>query len=416
MRLSFPYRRADISASTTTPARSTLPFSLKAAFFLSVALCSFAPTVAAQATRPANITLSFYDEAGGAIGQPISVSYSECAPLDISSLAGQNYTTVKASDPRAGLNVFSDPYCQVPEGSVVGEWKNASPISDMLTVIWEGTAPAERATGSYDPNAFPENMTPQVYNPVEDDGTKKGDPVWTMDPSKGRVVVGIVAGVMIIGVAIGVYQVYVAAQYKPPPKKPKKPKTGLNVKKIKKKDAYYRKPVRTEDNGPGFQRLQSNNSEPYSTGTVGSRPPAMTERSRDSQYSEAATFVDWNNQNQQRSSPLSSSRSGIKGYQDGSDSVSIDMPALNSNNNNNNNNHSTNNRSAFPSPYAADLINFDNGPPAGRGYGQQNNQPYRGRGGEVLVPMDTLDSHQYNQYNNNNGRSAVRRTSSSRSR
>jgi len=55
--------------------------------------------------------------------------------------------------------------------------------------------------------------------------------------------VGVVAAVLGMGVAIGVYQVYLAAQYVPPPKIPKKKKgNGLNLKKVRKQDAFFMKP------------------------------------------------------------------------------------------------------------------------------------------------------------------------------
>ncbi|KAF8928123.1 hypothetical protein BGZ47_001807, partial [Haplosporangium gracile] len=361
------------------------------------------------------ITYSFYDETDNQIGQSFPITKVKCTPINLSSLNGQNYTTIKTNDPRSALNLYSDDMCQIGLASSVGEWPITSQTNGTVAVRWEGAAPADRATGSVSLVTFDKGLEVQPYNPVSDDGTSKKDPVWVMNPAKGRIVVGIVTGVMVIGVIIGIYQVYVAAQYKPPPKKPKKPKTGLNIKKIKKKDAYYRKPVSTTENSAAFQRLENDSSEPYA-GAGGRQPAlAMTERSRDSQYSEAATFVDWNNQNQQRSSPLSSSG---KGFHDGLNSVSIDMHNSHGNNNNNNNN-----RSPFANSFSPDLVQFDNS--GGRGYGQQqqgHNQQYRGRGGEVLVPMDTLDSyhqHNNNQYNNqynNNVRSAVRRASSSRSR
>ncbi|KAF9125519.1 hypothetical protein BGX30_000434 [Mortierella sp. GBA39] len=403
----LPYLHSRPEAASSSPAapskrqhqQSTL--SLKTALFLSTAaLCSLLPSVIAQATTPEQITYSFLDEAGDPIGQSNPIIKITCTPL---ALNGQTYSSIQTSDSRSALNLYSDAMCQVGVASSVGEWSNVLPTIGIVAVRWEGEAPADRPTGNVSLTTFDQGLATQPYNPVNDNGTSKKDPVWTMDPSKGRVVVGLVAAILVIGVVIGIYQVYVAAQYKPPPKKPKKPKTGLNIKKIKKKDAFYRKPAHTSENGATFQRLESDSPEPYA-GAGGRQPAlAMTERSRDSQYSEAATFVDWNNQSQQRSSPLSSG----KGFQDGLNSVSIDMHGNN------------NNISPFANSFSPDLMHFDNS--GGRGYGQQqqgHNQQYRGRGGEVLVPMDTLDSHHHqgnNQYNNNN-RSAVRRTSSSRSR
>ncbi|KAF9539884.1 hypothetical protein EC957_004892 [Mortierella hygrophila] len=411
MRLPYLHSRPEAASSPAAPSkqhRQQSTLSLKTALFLSTAaLCSLLPSVIAQATTPEQITYSFLDEDGGPIGQAYPILKVKCTPL--ASLNGQTYASIQTSDGRSALNLYSDAVCQVGVASSVGEWPNVSPSAGIVAVRWEGAAPADRPTGNVSVVTFDKGLETQPYNPVDDDGTSSSkDPVWVMNPSKGRVVVGLVAAILVLGVAVGIYQVYVAAQYKPPPKKPKKPKTGLNIKKIKKKDAFYKKPSRTTENGAAFQRLEGDGPEPYA-GAGGRQPAlAMTERSRDSQHSEAATFVDWNNQSQQRSSPLSSG----KGFQDGMNSVSIDMHGNNNNNNNNN-------LSPFANSFSPDLMHFDNS--GGRGYGQQqqgHNQQYRGRGGEVLVPMDTLDSHHQhgnNQYNTNN-RSAVRRTSSSRSR
>ncbi|KAG0268515.1 hypothetical protein BGZ95_002430 [Linnemannia exigua] len=414
MHIPFLYRRAGAPpAAATTPKQhsssTSKTISLKTVIVLSTALCSLIPTVVAQ--NPADLAFAFYDESGTQIGQAFPVPYAKCTTLKLDQIpAGGNYSTIKSSDDNAALNLYKQTSCDFPERSAVGYWSNRDPVSDILAVRWEGKAPADRAPGTIGENSFPPGMTNQTYNPVDDNGAKK-EQRWIPDPATGRIVVGIISAVLVIGVAIGVYHVYVAAQFKPPPKKPKKPKTGLNIKKIKKKDAYYKKPVRAEDQA-AFQRLQNESPEPYA-GAGGRQPAlAMTERSRDSQYSEAATFVDWNNQSQQRTSPMHSSRLNGKGYQDGSDSVSIDMRDTSNNNN----------RSPFASSFSPDLMQFDNS--GGRGYGQQQqnqNQSFRGRGGEVLVPMDTLDHHHHNnnnnQYNNNNGRAgAVRRPSSSRSR
>ncbi|KAG9072551.1 hypothetical protein KI688_000322 [Linnemannia hyalina] len=402
---SRPEATSSSPAAPSKQRRQQSTLSLKTALFLTTAaLCSLLPSVIAQATTPEQITYSFLDEEGNPIGQSNPLPKVKCTPL---ALNGQTYASIQTSDGRSALNLYSDAMCQIGVASSVGEWTNVSPTDGIVAVRWEGAAPADRPTGNVSLVTFDKGLEAQPYNPVDDNGTSKKEPVWVMNPSKGRVVVGLVAAILVIGVAIGIYQVYVAAQYKPPPKKPKKPKTGLNIKKIKKKDAFYRKPAHTTENGAAFQRLENDSPEPYA-GAGGRQPAlAMTERSRDSQHSEAATFVDWNNQSQQRSSPLSSG----KGFQDGLNSVSIDMQGNNNNNNNN--------VSPFANSFSPDLMHFDNS--GGRGYGQQqqgHNQQYRGRGGEVLVPMDTLDSHNQhgnNQYNNNN-RSAVRRTSSSRSR
>ncbi|KAF9131122.1 hypothetical protein BGW39_002206 [Mortierella sp. 14UC] len=421
MRLSSLYSRAGAPPATARAqqqhsAAASKTISLKTLIVLSTALCSLIPTAVMAQTAP-TLTFSFFDGSGAQIGESFPVPKGKCTPLVLDSVASTNYTTIKSDDDHSALNLYKQMSCDFVERSAVGYWSNADPVSDIIAVRWEGTAPADRLPGSIGETSFPKDMTNQTLNPVEDDGSAKKSDTFVMDPAKGRAVVGIIAGILVIGVAIGIYQVYVAAQYKPPPKKPKKPKTGLNIKKIKKKDAYYKKPAHTEDQAT-FQRLQTESPEPY-TGAGGRQPAlSMTERSRDSQFSEAATFVDWNNQSHQRTSPLNSSRLNGKGYQDGSDSVSIDMRDTPGSNNNNNN------RSPFVNSYSPDLMQFDNS--GGRGYGQQQNQnpSFRGRGGEVLVPMDTLDHHHNNNNNNNNPYNtnnnsragAVRRSSSSRSR
>ncbi|KAF9575391.1 hypothetical protein EC968_003442 [Mortierella alpina] len=343
-----------------------------------------APTVSAQDAP--TVTLTLLNEAGEAIGQPQAIPYDFCQPITMD--VGTSFTTASTSNERSALNLYLDPQCQILAGSTTGKWAS-SDAGNVTNIRWEGTAPSSAKTGEFLTSRWPPKMAIQTQ--------VAGPGLWVMDPSKGVIVVALVAAVMAIGVLIGVYQVYQAAQFVPPPKKEKKPK-GLNVKKIKKKDAYFKKPVR--DDQQSFQRLHNESPEPYAT-----RHQPMTERSRDSQYSEAATtFVDWNNNNNNNNTHNSknqrSNNTGRGGHYN-SDSISIDMR------------DTSHQARSSPSPFQSgsstlDLINFDQDSSSHRGHNGYND---RGRGGEVLVPMHTFDSN--NNYQQHQGR---RRASSSRSR
>ncbi|KAF9372973.1 hypothetical protein CPC16_002105 [Podila verticillata] len=327
----------------------------------------------------ADITLTFYDAAGSPIGAPASVPLTTCQQFD--PTAYPDFVTVKASDPQAALNLYDTPYCSYTIRSAVGEW-NSTQVANIIAVRHEGTS--QSPTGTISEKEFPKGMAIQSVIPDPE------EPHWGADPEKGKIVIIVVSIVLALGVFIGAYQVYEAAQYKPPPKKPKKPKTGLNTKKIKKKDAYFKKPMKEDEQS--FQRLHNDSSpEPHSQ---------MMERSRESQYSEG-TYLDWTSRNNSQLNVSHANTGARKG------DVSIDM------------------RGPSPSPmgnrpYTPDLIHFDNNNNnnnnnSSNGYNtnynnNNNNNNQRGRGGEVLVPMHNLD------YSQQNGRSAVRRSSSSRSR
>ncbi|KAF8934272.1 hypothetical protein EDD21DRAFT_416191 [Dissophora ornata] len=372
--------KADISGSMTNSRNCLLALVILSALSLL--------TPAVSAAEPANsITISFLDESGAVIGEPQIIPYAQCRDIDPSLLQSTDglYASVVASELHAALNLYSSQSCQVPAGSAVGQWPNTGTVTNMTSIRWEGIAPADMVPGTLSPDSFPPQMAVQTQVPDPD-----ADPVtWEMDPSKGRVVVGFVAGVLVIGVLIGIYQVYLAAQYVPPPKKPKKP-TGLNTKKIKKKDAYFKKPVHGDQQA--FQRLYNDSPEPYATHS------SMTERgARDSQASEAATIVDWSQQQR--------SRNG----HNGSDMVTIDMG------------ETTSSHNTRPLPLQAhsrsstlNLIQFDNDTQAASS--GHNSNYNRGRGGEVLVPMNTFESNHQHSYQQQHGRTAIRRSSSSRSR
>ncbi|CAO3573383.1 unnamed protein product [Mortierella alpina] len=372
------------SPSSSAPSRKRVFKSCVTSSLALLALMSLnVPTVSAQAAG-AGLTLNLLNEAGEAIGQPQTIPKGSCTAINI--VEGTSFASASTSDLRSALNLYQDRFCQIVIGSTTGQWANSGTGANITSIRWEGTAPATATTGEVTTSGWPPNMAIQ---------TQVAGDVWVMDPSKGIIVVALVAVVMLIGVLIGVYKVYKAAQFVPPPKKQKKP-TGLNTKKIKKKDAYFKKPVR--DDQQSFQRLHDESPEPFAT-----RHQPMTERSRDSQYSEAATtFVDWNNSNNNtHSNQNQRSNNTGRGGQYNSDSLSIDMRDTS--------------HQARPSvsPFhngssTLDLINFDQDSSSHRSHSGYND---RGRGGEVLVPMHTFDSN--NSYQQHQGR---RRASSSRSR
>ncbi|KAF9366233.1 hypothetical protein BGX34_004922 [Mortierella sp. NVP85] len=322
------------------------------------ALAALAPAVAAQ-EQPANaISLSFLDETGAAAGDTLNVPFAECITIP---LEGSNYATVTSTFEKAALNLYQDLQCQTLASSAVGGWPNADEVFNMGSVRWEGEAPASRPPGSLSPTAFPKEM--KVQKPRDPNHPSN----WVMDPSKGRIVVGLVAIVLVVGVLIGAIQVYRASQYKPPPKKPKQSTGVVGNKKVKKKDAYFKKPVQKDMHT--FQRLHDETPQ---------------RSARNSQNSDAATFVEWNQQQRNMNN---------KGRYD-ADSISIDM------------------RETRSSPYhgrsgssTVNLIQFEDVPLSAHHGGRD-----RGRGGEVLVPMHTFES------NYQPPRSTVRRPSGSRTR
>ncbi|KAG0359028.1 hypothetical protein BG005_001469 [Podila minutissima] len=329
----------------------------------------------------ADITLTFYDAAGIQLGDPQTIPHAECTNID-STAFPSGFASVKASDPQAALNLYDQPYCPFTIRSAVGQWNSDQVPGAIKAVRYEGTS--KNPPGTIDEKEFPKGMVIQTQVPDPE------EPQWVIDPKKATTLIIIVSVILVIGVAIGVYQVYQAAQYKPPPKKPKK-QTGLNTKKIKKKDAYFKKPMK--DDEQSFQRLHNDSSPEPSQ--------QMMERSRESQNSEG-TYLDWTSRNNSQvnvshantNKPPRAQETSIdmRGTQSPSRSYTPDLINFDNNNNNNTNTYNNTNNSAYS--------NFNNN--------LNNNQ--RGRGGEVLVPMHNLD------YSQNQGRSAVRRSSRSRSR
>ncbi|KAG0207734.1 hypothetical protein BGX28_001067 [Mortierella sp. GBA30] len=173
-----------------------------------------------------------------------------------------SYVSVSVSEPQAALNLYTDKYCQLLASAAVGLWNNTALTANITSLRWEGTAPASMTPGTLSPNQFP----PGVKAQPKTKGPKIEDK-WVMDPSKGRIVVGLVAAVMAVGVAIGVYQVYKAAQYVPPPKKYSAVSAGaVGVRKVKRQDAYFKKPVRepmvSAPSTPNMSGLGTANSSP----------------------------------------------------------------------------------------------------------------------------------------------------------
>ncbi|KAF8984023.1 hypothetical protein BGZ52_013249 [Haplosporangium bisporale] len=205
-------------------------------------------SVSAQ-TPPTSVTLTFYNDAGEPIeGATQTVPRASCVNLD-TSLLPDGYTSVVASVPQAALNLYPSPYCPFLSKSSVGFWNNTDVVLNTLSVRYEGLAPVTTAPGTLSDTQFPPNMyvQPKIQDP--EDGTGSNPDDWALNPEKGKLLVYIVAGVLGIGVSIGLYLVYQAAQYKPPPKKKKEKKfKGLQTKKVKKKDAYFIKPAKVDAN------------------------------------------------------------------------------------------------------------------------------------------------------------------------
>ncbi|KAI1317962.1 hypothetical protein EDD11_007484 [Mortierella claussenii] len=378
---------AHIVATAATLNASPRPSSPRAArsysslFSLAIIVLTLvSPQRVAHAAAGETISLSFLDASGASIGEPQVIPWGECVNLDSTKGA---YSSVSSSNPQAALNLYSSEYCQILAASTVGNWPNTGNVASMAAIRWEGTAPSSLAPGTVRPEGFPKGMVVQTQVPKSEGDNE----VWSMDPAKGQLLVGLVSGVLAVGVLIGVYQVYRAAQYVPPPQTPKK-QTGLNTKKIKKKDAYYKKPAKTPmDDDLHYRQQQALQRSQYneSPEPLLSRPQMMERggqfgsSSRDSQYSEAATFVDWEHQQQQLS------RSKL--YHPGADAVSIDMRETNINT------HTGSRLSPFRDQHnssTAELIQFAN---------HDNSGYNRGRGGEVLVPMHTFDSNHHYNYN-----------------
>ncbi|KAF9578283.1 hypothetical protein BGW38_006006 [Lunasporangiospora selenospora] len=437
-----PQPRPGLASSTSTSPRhfsiSSL-FSLSSFVALAILFASFPSHNYVLAQAKETIALSLLGQDGSVIGTPQVIERAICSMIDISSVPeGTVYASVSAAVKQSGFNLYSDGACQLFAKTAVGQWSQAA-VPGVLRVRWEG--PSSATVGTLGDVPFPPNMAGQTLVP-------EAKIVWKLDPSKGKTVVGLVAAVLVIGIAIGVYQVYRVAQYKPPPKQPKKPKLGTNVKKIKKKDAYYKKPVRADQQA--FQRLHNESPEPSmsslrSTQPMGQRPLPMQhnqsslpqlpmiERSRDSQYSEgASTFVNWNERPTMNTNKGSGTGSGSSRLGNGRDSVSIDMrgaltpdliqldgqdPHHHNHHGHNHSNSNNSNNSGYANPANYFSSNNNSSYNYNNNNNSNNNGYQRGRGGEVMVPMHNLDSSGYQSSTHQYGQGrATRRSSSSRSR
>ncbi|KAG0337752.1 hypothetical protein BG000_005017 [Podila horticola] len=217
---------------------SCLAWAMAALLILSPSLTL---SVSAQDT-PTSITLTFYNDAGEPIEAATqTIPRASCVNFNPDLLVG-GYASVVASERHAALNLYPNLYCAFLSKSTVGFWNNTDPVLNTLSVRYEGLAP-NTAPGTLTDTAFPPNMYVQPRIPDPEGGANPED--WVLDPEKGKIVVILVAAVLGVGVSAGLYAVYQAAQYKPPPKKNKEKKfKGLQTKKVKKKDAYYQKPVK----------------------------------------------------------------------------------------------------------------------------------------------------------------------------
>ncbi|KAK3828515.1 MAG: hypothetical protein J3Q66DRAFT_322850 [Benniella sp.] len=253
-------------ASSSSHPPSRLAKTRLAWALLLISLVASLISPAAAQTSGQNITLSYSNESQEPIGQQ-TIDYITCVPLVVSVTDSfLTFTAVQSSDDFAYLNLYQDGNCQILLGGVVGHWNTVEETrtAGALAVRWEGSS-SSAVPGSFNPDGFPHGMAVQTRVPTAD------NPMFVMDPSKGAIVVALVALVLVIGIAIGAYQVYKAAQYKPPPKPPKEPKLGVvGTKKVKKKQAYYKKPTKE-----GGQSLLNSSSSPTPDGT--SRSSVMSQ-------------------------------------------------------------------------------------------------------------------------------------------
>ncbi|KAF9431776.1 hypothetical protein BGZ76_011718 [Entomortierella beljakovae] len=224
----------------------------KISLFIALGLASLSIASAQAPAANSTVSITFQDDAGVPIGDPQSIVYAKCTPLNLLAFnqeTGEGYTTAQAIDPNAALNLYSDPYCQRLEFGTVGTWNSTSAGTAILYAVqWVGPAPATDPPGTFNPIGY---QLPAVVTPPTTATPR--DP-FAMNPERGRILVGIVTSVLAIGVIVGIYQVYQAAQYVAPPKKPKKKKDEnkikgpyVGAKKVKKTEAFYKKPAKEGD-------------------------------------------------------------------------------------------------------------------------------------------------------------------------
>ncbi|KAF8925311.1 hypothetical protein BGZ58_000919 [Dissophora ornata] len=183
--------------------------------------------------------------------------------------------------------------------STIGKWNNTSPVANMTAIRWEGKTPDTDTPGTLSPTAWPPGMAVQTKVPNADGGSDSGKKAdsFQMDPSKGRIVVGLVSAILIIGVLIGVLQVYNAAQYVPPPKIRVDPSRGqVGGKKVKKNQAYYKKPAKDDQSSMLLMASGVGNGSNRSSLAA----PMMQERSGNERFSVASVSSSTVNHKQQQ--------------------------------------------------------------------------------------------------------------------
>ncbi|KAG0244796.1 hypothetical protein BGW41_006354 [Actinomortierella wolfii] len=204
-------------------------------------LATILPAVHAQ-TKPTQ-TFTFKDASGAVLNTQV-VTQSECAVLDEPALTKYaEFVSASAEDQQAAINLYNDPICQIVVVSTVGFF-NSTAVPGVVAMKWQGRAPTTSPPGVLINNSpWPNDMVyQQERKPV----------LFALDVERGKKVIAAVSAVLVVGVAIGSWKVYKAATYVKPPELVKKKKekkdreyTGVvGNKKVKKKHAYYRKPVR----------------------------------------------------------------------------------------------------------------------------------------------------------------------------
>ncbi|KAF8977559.1 hypothetical protein BGZ46_007294 [Entomortierella lignicola] len=366
-------------------------------------------TPAVTAPNSKLLSFTFQDNTGAVLGQIDSIPLSSCVAIDPTnpSVGGSdgNFASVVASDTQAALNLYSDVNCKVLQSGAVGMWNNAGSVANVAGASWVGTAPSTDSPGTLVSAGFPAlpitTTIPEPTQTPDANNTSSANGGLSMDPSKGRVLVILVSCILVIGIIVGVYQVYEASLYTAPPKKAKKKKNDglVGAKKIKKKNAYFVKPGAQEE----MAQINSNktgNNIMSGAGTGGDilgsnrstsillAPSSLHERSRNDRSSfasvsssSAPTFIG-------RLSPpnnTSVSPSGVTGYRVGreeivpSESVLIDID-LNSHH-----------ESFFPSSATSTSFNPMTSDMGHSGYDRPSSPA--NRGGEVMLPMHQLDSN-----------------------
>ncbi|KAF9346934.1 hypothetical protein BGX34_003517 [Mortierella sp. NVP85] len=312
------------SSSSSHPPSRLARTRLAWALLISLAASLIAPAAAQSSGQ--SITLSYSDENNEPIGTQQTIQFITCTPLVVSAEDPTltTFTAVATSDDHAYLNLYQDGNCQILMGGTVGHWNTVEEprTAGAVSIRWEGSS-SSAVPGFFDPNGFPHGMAVQTRVPTAD------NPMFVMDPSKGVIVVALVALVLVIGMAIGAYQVYKAAQYKPPPKPPKEPKLGVvGTKKVKKKQAYYKKP--TKDGGQALLNSSSPTPDGNSRSSVMSQHQhqPMQERTKNERLGVPVSPV----------TPVSPTSTHSYGNSIGTGSSAFNNHPNNNNNNNNNNN------------------------------------------------------------------------------